>query len=87
MTCGAVYQAVCVPASYSHLDIETAISQYLQKYQHPAGVQYTVSVAPHLCHTSQQKKFLYEDYVFMLVQFVIFYLVIAVVGAQYFLLS
>jgi hypothetical protein len=77
VTRGTVYQAVCVPASCSHQDIETAISQYLQKYQHPAGVQYTVSVAPGRCHTSQQK-FSYEDYIFMLVQFIIFDIVNAV---------
>jgi hypothetical protein len=78
VTRGTVYQAVCVPASCSHQDIETAVSQYLQKYQHPAGVQYTVSVAPDLCHTSQQKKFSYEDYIFMFVQFIIFHIVSAV---------
>lgn len=78
MTRGTVYQAVCVPASCSHQDIETAVSQYLQKYKHPAGVQYTVSVSPVLCHTSQQKRFSYGDYTFMLVHLIMFHVVDAV---------
>lgn len=69
----SVYQALCVPASCSHKDIEIAVSQYLQKYKHPAGVQYTATVAPNLCHTSQQETFSSEDYIFMLVQFIVLY--------------
>jgi hypothetical protein len=67
----SVYQALCVPASCSHQDIETAVSQYLQKYQHSAGVQYTVAVAPNLCQTSQQEAFSFEDYIFMLVPLIV----------------
>jgi len=78
VTRGTVYQAVCVPASCSHWDIETAVSQYLEEYQHPAGVQYTVSVSPVLCHTSQHKTFSYGDYSFMLVQLIMFHVVDAV---------
>jgi hypothetical protein len=68
-----VYQALCVPASCSHKDIETAVSQYLQKYKHPAGVHYTAALAPNSCHTSQQENFSLGDYIFMLVQFIVFY--------------
>jgi len=75
----SVYQALCVPASCSHQDIETAVSQYLQKYQHSAGVQYTVTVVPNLCHTSQHEAFSSEDYIFMLVSFIVFSVVNAMI--------
>jgi hypothetical protein len=77
----SVYQALCVPASCSHKDIEAAVSQYLQKYKHPAGVHYTAAVAPNLCHTSQQESYSFEDYIFMLVQFVMLYVGINICSA------
>lgn len=67
VTRSSVYQALCVPASCSPKDIETAVSQYLQKYKHPAGVHYTAAIAPNHCHTSQQEIFSSGDYIFMLV--------------------
>ncbi|KAJ9599427.1 hypothetical protein L9F63_010096 [Diploptera punctata] len=74
----SIYQALCVPASCSHLDIESAVSQHLKKHKSPLGIEYTAEVAPNLCSSLEEEPFTKWDHLFLITT--AFFILLVVMG-------